>query len=308
MEGIDYSWGRPDPQCLHSKGKRFAVRYVSFNTTGKNISAGEARVLTAAGLSIVTNWENKASDQMGGRSAGRAHAGVAVALHEKAGGPPDRPIYFSTDFDASASNLDVCREYWRGAADEIGRDRVGVYGGYRTIAYAANNDIRWLWQTYAWSGGRWHPRANLQQYRNGVVLCGGDVDLDRALTDDFGQWKIGEKVAITNDDVRAIWRTDGMIDSPRFHVDGTARTEEEIKANPTWSPENTLVSAYENIARARADIADLSTPDAVAFAKALAADPKAVDAIATAVAARVGMIPTAQQIAKATVDDLRERL
>jgi hypothetical protein len=35
---------------------------------------------------------------------------------------------------------------------------------------------------------RWHPRAHLQQYRNGVALAGGTVDLDRAATVDYGQW------------------------------------------------------------------------------------------------------------------------
>jgi hypothetical protein len=72
----------------------------------------------------------------------------------------------------------------------LGPGRVGVYGSYATVAHcAAAGTAAWFWQTYAWSGGRWHPAAHLQQYRNNVALAGGTVDLTRAVTTDYGQWE-----------------------------------------------------------------------------------------------------------------------
>lgn len=189
-EGVDYSWGRPDPAELYRLGKRFAVRYVSYDRTGKNLTKAEADRLHAAGLATVTNWEHSHLDQLGGYSRGVEHAREADRLHRACGGPPDRPIYFSTDFDASPAQLATCYDYLRGCADVLGWDRVGVYGGIRTIDHMADRGVRWLWQTYAWSAGQWHPATDLRQYRNGVRLAGGEVDLNKAMTSDFGQWGV----------------------------------------------------------------------------------------------------------------------
>ena len=43
------------------------------------------------------------------------------------------------------------------------------------------------WQTYAWSGGQWDNRAQIQQYRNDKLVGGVSVDFDRATSADFGQ-------------------------------------------------------------------------------------------------------------------------
>src|SRR5262245_42064334 len=41
--GLDYAWSRPSsPQALRSAGYSFVARYLSYDTTGKNLSAGEA--------------------------------------------------------------------------------------------------------------------------------------------------------------------------------------------------------------------------------------------------------------------------
>jgi hypothetical protein len=157
------------------------------------LTKGEADKLRAAGLSVVSNWEFRTDDQLRGRDGGRYDAREAERIHKAVGGPANAPIYFSTDFDASAAQLATCYEYLRGCADVLGWDRVGVYGGYRTIAYMAGKGVKWLWQTYAWSGGRWHPGAQLQQYKNGVKVAGADVDLNRATTTAYGQWAATEK-------------------------------------------------------------------------------------------------------------------
>lgn len=188
IPGVDYSWARPDPACLYKSGFRFAVRYVSYSTTGKSMSAAEVKELHAAGLSVVTVWQQGAQDALGGFDRGSQYARDADRMHRAAGGPSSAPIYFAVDFDASTAQLPACFQYLRGAASVLGWGRVGVYGSVRVIRYMAERGVRWLWQTYAWSGGQWDPRAQLRQWRNGVTRCGGTVDLTDATTDDYGQW------------------------------------------------------------------------------------------------------------------------
>jgi hypothetical protein len=53
----------------------------------------------------------------------------------------------------------------------------------------------WFWQTYAWSAGVWAPGNHIEQYQNGVALAGATLDLDRALTADYGQWMIGDDMS-----------------------------------------------------------------------------------------------------------------
>jgi hypothetical protein len=58
-----------------------------------------------------------------------------------------------------------------GAADaKDARGQVGIYGGYGPVKRALDGGhAKWAWQTYAWSGGRWNSRAQLQQYSNGMA-------------------------------------------------------------------------------------------------------------------------------------------
>jgi hypothetical protein len=193
-EGVDYAWSRPDPAGLYAAGKRFASRYVSYDTTGKNLSLGEAEQLAAAGLSVVCNWEWRTGDARNGYDAGRQYAQEALRQATACGMPPGRPIYFSVDFDPAGQYASI-DAYFRGIASVLPLDQIGAYGGYNTIDHLLGAGlIRWAWQTYAWSGGRWHPDAHVQQYRNGVVVAGGDVDLDRAMVAYFGQWTPGGDV------------------------------------------------------------------------------------------------------------------
>lgn len=189
IEGVDYAWDRPSAAGLAAAGKRFAVRYGGPGSVGKQLDAAERDQLLAAGLSIVANAEGTANGLLGGRTAGVAWARSANDHFRQLGMPADRPIYLSVDFDAGQDDWPAIDAALRGAADVLGAARVGVYGGYDTIAHcAAAGTARWLWQTYAWSGGRWHDRAQLRQYRNHVSLAGGTVDLCQAMVDDYGQW------------------------------------------------------------------------------------------------------------------------
>jgi glycoside hydrolase-like protein len=198
IEGVDYAWSRPPPAGLAAAGKRFACRYLSNSFTGKNLTASEATALTRAGVAVVSNWEWRAGDAKLGYSAGVSYARTALAQALACGMPPSRPIYFSVDWDATSTELrGPVTAYLQGVASVLGVARTGVYGSYDTVDWASRNGLaRWLWQTYAWSGGRWHPAAQIQQYRNGVTVAGvADIDLDRAMVADYGQWLVGQAAA-----------------------------------------------------------------------------------------------------------------
>jgi hypothetical protein len=59
--GVDYAWGRPSVSSLKNAGVKFAARYLSYDTTGKNLTRSEAAALSRAGIWIVVVWESIAS-------------------------------------------------------------------------------------------------------------------------------------------------------------------------------------------------------------------------------------------------------
>ena len=194
LSGVDYSFARPSLSALHSEGYRFVARYFSYDdpgTHGKILFAGEATAIKDAGLDLVSNWEYGATDALGGYSAGVNDAKKAAAQAAAAGAPPDRPIYFSVDFDATPGDQTPINAYLDGAASVLGRSRVGVYGGYYVVKRAFDaGKVKYGWQTYAWSGGQWDSRAQLRQVQNGIT-AGNDAgccDRDVSQARDYGQW------------------------------------------------------------------------------------------------------------------------
>src|SRR5512135_140764 len=109
--GVDYAWARPSPSGLKADGYTFAARYVSHDTTGKNITASEAKALWAAGVDVVIVWEQTATAALNGFSQGAADAKAADAEAVAAGMPSSRPIYFAIDFDASSSQQSALNAY-----------------------------------------------------------------------------------------------------------------------------------------------------------------------------------------------------
>jgi hypothetical protein len=184
--GVDYSYARPAPGTLAAQGYTFAARYLS-NDAQKNLTIGEASGLIGAGLSVVSNWEAGAQDALGGFAQGASDAQAADQQALAAGMPATRPIYFSIDFDAQPSQQAAIDAYYDGVASVLGRDRTGAYAGLGPISRLFDDaKIAWAWQTYAWSGGQWDPRAQLRQIQNGIA--NDSEDLDEAVVADFGQW------------------------------------------------------------------------------------------------------------------------
>lgn len=187
--GVDYSFTRPSVAALAAAGMKFAVRYVSPPPNPKNLTRAEAEELWAHGIATVLVWETTITSALGGYSAGRSHARQAATMATNLGAPPNVVIYFAVDFNPTVAQLSTVRAYFEGICSVLPFDRVGVYGGLRTITAAHSGGwARYLWQTYAWSGGVWHRAAHARQWRNGVPMGGGIVDLNHAMVDYIGQW------------------------------------------------------------------------------------------------------------------------
>ncbi len=207
--GLDYVSGPPIAAMLAAK-VAFVCRYTGYfsgydiahpeKPQGKCLWPGEATALNKAGIAVVSNWEWSANRAVQGRSAGEWDADKADKIHRACGGPSDRPIYFSVDVNIPGQEVNA---YFQGVASVLGLHRTGAYGSYAVLHELFNvGAITWGWQTYAWSGGMWEPRAQLRQYHNSVSLAGHEVDYNSSMQADFGQWGIekGTDMAISPDD------------------------------------------------------------------------------------------------------------
>lgn len=191
--GIDYAWGRPSVSTLKKDGVEFVARYVSSPGNSKNLTLSEAKTLSSAGISIVVVFETTATRAEAGHAAGVADAKEALKEATACGMPSGRPIFFAVDEDTTVGPHVTA--YFQGVASVLGLARTGVYGGYAVVKGCFDHNlVKWGWQTYAWSGGRWDARAQLQQYSNSHTIDGVDVDYDRvakATIHDYGQWTVG---------------------------------------------------------------------------------------------------------------------
>lgn len=201
---MDYSFARFSGAQVHDHGALAVCRYltvVNAETRGKLLTRAEAEGLSAAGIGIVSTFEYQAKDALGGYQQGKEYAGVAHEQHAAAGGPHGRPIYFGVDFDVpdyaahlpntpehALAKLGPLGHYFHGINDTLGGPHLtGGYGGYWVIKRLFEAGlIGWGWQTIAWSGGQWYPRAVLRQ-RDFF----GSYDINYTDVGDFGQWRIG---------------------------------------------------------------------------------------------------------------------
>ncbi|MVU82941.1 DUF1906 domain-containing protein [Nocardia sp. ET3-3] len=193
--GLDYAAGRPAPSAIKAEGYDFIVGYLSPGgptLPGKLLTPAEADDLRAHGISIVSNWETTAVRMLDGYGAGVTDARSALDQVLRCGGRPDRPIYFSADFDATPQQQTPIDAYLDGAASVLGRANVGIYGGYWPLSRALDNgSATWAWQTVAWSGGNVDPRISIFQTGEQVTVDNVPCDVNQTDRADFGQWDAG---------------------------------------------------------------------------------------------------------------------
>jgi hypothetical protein len=187
--GCDYSWARPDLQCLKNQGVRFIMRYGSRDPS-KNLSKAELDKALSLGLSVGVFFQEGKTQMTRGYSGGQADALDARDLFDGLG-LAGIPVYFACDYDPPSGDWPKIDAYLDGAASVIGRNRTGGYGGKAFISREfGNGKITWGCQTYAWSGSptSWDGRAQLRQVQNDVTVCGGAIDWEEAWAADHGQW------------------------------------------------------------------------------------------------------------------------
>lgn len=187
LEGVDFSWARPGGAALAAAGKKFVIRYLyADGQGGKGLDKDELVDYAAHGIDVAVVYESTAQRALDGFAAGVADAQASLSQLAALGLPSDMPVFFAVDFDITDAQKPVVAQYLQGAKTIMG-DAVGDYGGFWLVKYMAENNVtKWHMQTYAWSGGQWHPAAQLQQYLNGQNINGA-VDLDRAMVDNYGQ-------------------------------------------------------------------------------------------------------------------------
>ena len=186
--GIDFAHGSGLTVAqVKAAGKTFVARYLSWLPNSKVINKREYDMWIAAGIDVVLVWEFTGTDFVNGFRAGAADAAEADK-QAKALGAPDSVIYFAIDRDTFPGDRNELDAYFAGARSKIGLARTGEYAEFEALKWSFDYDsITFGWQTYAWSGGQWEPRAQLRQYLNGVKLGPATVDLDKSDFRDFGQ-------------------------------------------------------------------------------------------------------------------------
>jgi hypothetical protein len=179
--GIDFAWRKVSAQTARNMGAMFAASYLSTDRS-KNWTLAMINAYHAMGLGTVCVWETSATRALAGYAAGRHDAAAALRQEVALELPPQLPIYFAVDFDETSRQARAVASYFRGVNSVLGVNRTGGYGGYWTISRLFNAGlISFGWQTSAWSGGLWDPRAQLQQYAYHSAY-----DWDRAMTSEYG--------------------------------------------------------------------------------------------------------------------------
>jgi Domain of unknown function (DUF1906) len=317
IEGVDYSTDHPSASGLAAVGKRFAGRYIGPGSTGKQLTDHEISDLVAHGIAIVSLVEGIESAALGGRPVGVKHATSAQNAAEILNMPPHRPYYFAVDFDVTAEQWPAVREYLRGAASVVGDRWVGVYGSYQCMVWAHRDRVAaWYFQTFAWSHGRWFSGNHLEQYRNSVSLVGGNVDLDRAMVPDYGQWVPGgipqqppggdmqqsdKLVRDTNNPDRTVGDVFGDIENLRNYLIDPPGTAGPLDP-PVGSVLDVMLRAAQ-VVLTKLDAVELAAltaaverlmaaplVDAVQVANAMATNPDILDALTRGVADRLGIL------------------
>ncbi|QCG77603.1 endolysin [Gordonia phage Fairfaxidum] len=208
---IDTAAGFPTAQAIKRAGHSGIVAYVSpsrpgTNFAGKPITKAVADEYRRAGIDVAAVWQygkpgdRTPSDWTTGYEGGKHMARQALSIARAAGMPGWCPIYFAVDEDITLRQWnDTASQFFRGCADEIGREWVGIYGHSRVCGWAIEDglvDPRWVWVTRAWSNDDGRGYAALYQRvidtasNPGPRVGGIVVDVNDVYARDWGQWSI----------------------------------------------------------------------------------------------------------------------
>lgn len=173
-------------------GYGFVCRYLAPIGSWKRLSAKEAKEISAAGLWIVSIFEQGADNASKGAAQGKIDGINALKYAREVGQPTgiNSYIYPTVDFDASPKHFNAIEAYLKAFAKEVKGYQTGVYAEYEVgVEMLKRNAVTKVWQTYAWSKGRKIANAALYQYQNNITINGVNVDLDVS-DGNAGGWQI----------------------------------------------------------------------------------------------------------------------
>lgn len=233
---IDFSAAFPRAADIKAAGHIGVVAYISPPRESwmraKPITREVADSYRAAGLQIACVWQYGGAsnpDAMRGAAGGRADA-LAADAALKAAGLAGHPVYFACDFDITLNQWNqTAVHYFRAACDVLGRQRVGIYGHSRVVAWAQEDGVvadlgggRCLgWVTRSWSQGHTGSAyaALYQGTHNVPGPSGVQVDVNTVYAPQWGQAPItqAKEPAV---DVSALPRVDETIWMNKHYTPG----------------------------------------------------------------------------------------
>lgn len=184
-------------QRAKADGYDYIARYYSFNPR-KNLTPSEVRVLSDAGLAILSIWE-AAGDKYVSFTADNGHREGAEALRlaQEVGQPNGSAIYFAVDLDATEEQVaDGITAYFRAVNEVVGTAyKVGAYGSGAVLREL--DDLihyRMLACSSAWRGTRGYRGADIKQSLP-ITLFGIPADAEVSVrehdsADDIGAWQL----------------------------------------------------------------------------------------------------------------------
>lgn len=186
ITGYDYSFAKPSISALIAARAGFVGRYVG-GDPAKTLSAPEFTELRANYIPLVLFTETTADWMLGGFNAGANQAAAARDDALSAGLPPTVPIFAAADFPATDAQIATVLDTLHGVAAVLGDPFTGLYGDYRMVKAAADAGFRTI-QTSAWSQGEWDQRDEIKQTGRQIIIGGVTVDVDTAISFNFGQY------------------------------------------------------------------------------------------------------------------------
>jgi peptidoglycan hydrolase-like protein with peptidoglycan-binding domain len=201
ISGVDSNTNcSPFAATISAQGVAFVARYYSHNPK-KKLTPAEAQALSAAGLSIVTVFEDSNNKpEFFSAAAGQAHAATALAQAAAVKQPAGTAIYFAVDFDASTADVSgPVTNYFRAVhgafASAPTQYAVGVYGSGKTcgaIRDAKLATFTWLTGSMGFAGySAFRTEAHIVQLAPQRTLTASlEVDDNIAQRAAFGSFRL----------------------------------------------------------------------------------------------------------------------
>jgi len=185
----------------------FVARYYNAKNASKNLTLGEANILSTAGLAIVVVWEDGRPTNAGyfsyEKGVDDGTSAYFYALHTISQ-PASTPIYFAVDYDATQADLNgPITSYFQGIRDGFNTISnndpsyiVGVYGSGLVCSGILSANLAsysWLTMSGGWRGSRTFNAYNIKQLKT-IQECadlgGVEVDTDSSPNDNEGSFSI----------------------------------------------------------------------------------------------------------------------